>query len=170
MLRHSPQKFGLYPDPKGFVLLDDLLKVLQKRFRNVDRKEVEEVVSESPKERFEIKQEKIRARYGHSFWVDLHLKPFVPPEFLYHGTLPELEEKIKKEGLKPMERKYVHLSKTPEEAIKVGRRRSPDPLVFKILAQRAHKKGIQFFDRGLIVLVRYVPPEFLAPFKDKILP
>ena len=170
VLRHSPQKFGLYPDPEGFVGLGHLLRVLQKRFSNIDRKEVEEIVGKSSKERFEIKGEKIRARYGHSFWIDLDLKPSVPPEFLYHGTLPELEEKIKMEGLKPMRREYVHLSKTLEEAIKVGKRRSEDPLVFKILAQKAHEKGIQFFDRGLIVLVRYVPPGFLAPLKPQIFP
>lgn len=170
VLRHSPQKFGLYPDSRGFVLLDNLLKILEKRFRNIDLKEVQKIVGESPKERFEIKGEKIRARYGHSFWIDLDLKPFVPPEFLYHGTVPELKEKLKKEGLKPMRREYVHLSRTPEEAIKVGKRRSKDPLVFKILAQKAHEKGIQFFDRGLIVLVKYVPPEFLAPLKTQMFP
>lgn len=170
VLRHSPQKFGLYPGPDGFVLLHDVLKVLQKRFPNIDRKEVEELVSRSSKERFEIKQERIRARYGHSFWVDLDLKPFVPPEFLYHGTVPELEEKIKREGLKPMRREYVHLSKTVEEAAKVGQRRAINPLVFRVLARKAHQNGIQFFDRGMIVLVKYVPPEFLTPLSSEIFP
>ncbi len=168
VLRHSPRKFGLDPDPKGFVPLDDLSRVLKNRFPDIDRREVEEIVEKASKERFEIKEGKIRARYGHSFWVDLDLKPFIPPEFLYHGTAPGLEKTIKKEGLRPMGREFVHLSKTAEEAVKVGRRKSKHPLLFKVSAWKAHQKGIQFFDRGLIVLVKYVPPEFLTPLGSQI--
>jgi len=168
VLRHSPRKFGLHPDPKGFVALDSLLGLLQERFPDTDQREVEEIVEKSSKERFEIKDGKIRARYGHSFWVDLDLKPFIPPEFLYHGTTPDLKKTIKEEGLKPMRRKFVHLSKTVEEAIRVGKRKSKNPLLFKVSACKAHQKGIQFFDRGLIVLVKYVPPEFLTPLSSEI--
>lgn len=166
-LRHSPEEFGLHPDPEGFVSLRELLRALQKRFPKIERPDIEEIVNTFSKARFEIKGDRIRARYGHSFEIDLDLKPFDPPEFLYHGTAPKLKRKIKKEGLKPMKREYVHLSKTVEEAIKVGKRKSSSPLVFKILAKKAHHKGIQFFDRGSVVVVKYVPPQFIESTREQ---
>jgi len=161
VLRHSPKKFGLNLDSKGFVPVDGLLRVLQSRFSEVDLSDIQEICDSSSKERFEIKGEKIRARYGHSIKVDLNLKPFRPPQFLYHGTTPKLGEKIKREGLKPMRRDLVHLSKTVDEAKSVGKRKARKPLVLKILAGKAQKEGIQFFDRGSVVVAKYIPPEFL---------
>ena len=163
VLRHSPEKFGLKLDSRGFVSLDVFLKVLQNRFSKIELMDIQKIVNSSPKERFEIKGDRIRARYGHSIRVNLEMKPFQAPQFLYHGTSPEAGEKIKREGLKPMKREYVHLSKTLNEAIAVGRRKSKRPLILKILAQRAQKEGTNFYDRGLVVVVKYLAPEFLEP-------
>ena len=165
VLRHSPEKFGLNLDAKGFVPLVELFKILKKKFTEIEFKDVLEIVDSLSKERFEIKGDKIRARYGHSLKVDLDLKPCQPPEFLYHGTSPRSGERIKREGLKPMKRDHVHLSKTVNDAIKVGKRKSKNPLVFKILARRAQMEGIQFYDRGSVVIVKYLPPNFLEAMK-----
>lgn len=161
ILRHKTKDFGLESDSYGFVLIKDLLKVLKRRFPEITHSEIEFVVKNCPKKRFEIKRKRIRARYGHSLKIDLDAKPIKPPQFLYHGTSPSFVQKIKKEGLKPMRRQYVHLSKTIEEAIEVGKRKSNYTVVFKIFAQRAFEKGIQFYDMGEVVLVKNIPPEFL---------
>jgi len=161
VLRHCPEEFGLKLDSNGFVPLEELLKVLQKRFSRIGCAEIQEIADTFSKQRFEIREGKIRARYGHSISIDFDLRPFLPPQFLYHGTSPELQKKIKKEGLKPTRREYVHLSRMVQEAVKVGKRKSRSPSVFKIQAEKAHQKGVQFFDRGSVVLVRYLPPEFL---------
>jgi putative RNA 2'-phosphotransferase len=163
VLRHSREKFGLSVDSKGFVPLVDLFKALKKRFTGIELKDINEIVESFSKERFEIKGDRIRARYGHSINVDLDLKPFQPPQFLYHGTSPKVGEKIKREGLKPMKREYIHLSKTSDEAIAVGKRKSKRPLIFKILAERAQREGTYFYDRGSVVVVKYLAPEFLEP-------
>lgn len=165
VLRHSPEKFGLNLDAKGFVPQGELLKILKERFTEIELKDVREIVDSFSKERFEIKGDKIRAKYGHSIKVDLNLKPCQPPEFLYHGTSPRSGERIKREGLRPMKRDHVHLSKTVDEAIRVGKRKSKNPLVFKILAKKAQKEGIQFYDRGSVVIVKYLPPNFLEAMK-----
>jgi putative RNA 2'-phosphotransferase len=165
VLRHSPEKFGLNLDSKGFVSLDRFFEVLKKRFSEIELPDIQEIVNSCSKERFEIKGDKIRARYGHSIKIDLDLKSCQPPQFLYHGTSPRSGERIKREGLKPMKRDHVHLSKTINDAIKVGKRRSKNPLVFKILATKAQKEGIQFYDRGSVVLVKYLPHKFLESMK-----
>jgi putative RNA 2'-phosphotransferase len=54
-----------------------------------------------------------------------------------------LAKEILKEGLKPMRRKRVHLSKTVEDAIEVGRRRTANPVILKIDAQKAIHEGIR---------------------------
>jgi putative RNA 2'-phosphotransferase len=111
VLRHKPFNFGLNPDKHCFVGVEDFLFVLKNRYRDVQSSDIEAVVANCPKRRFEIKDQKIRARYGHSIDVKIEEVPIQPPEFLYHGTNPSREEIILREGLKPMSRRFVHLSK-----------------------------------------------------------
>lgn len=161
VLRHKPENFGLKLDPFGFVNTKDLLLVLQNRYGNVQLSDIERVVENCPKGRFEIKGERIRARYGHSVEVQLDTRPSEPPEYLYHGTSPAMKNTILTEGLKPMKRRYVHLSKSKEEAFQVGRRKSKSPLVFIIKAKEAFRRGIDFYDMGRVVLSRFVPSELI---------
>jgi putative RNA 2'-phosphotransferase len=165
-LRHQPQKFGLKPDPYGFVGVDALLAVLRDRYGSVQPSDIEIVVQGCPKRRFEIREEKIRARYGHSIDVRLDAKACQPPELLYHGTSPAMKDSILEEGIKPMKRKYVHLSKNTVEAVHVGRRKSKNPIVFAVEAEEAHDQGIRFYDMGLVVLTAEVPARFVL-FADE---
>ncbi|MHC5228101.1 RNA 2'-phosphotransferase [Enterococcus sp. LJL99] len=47
----------------------------------------------------------------------------VPPKILYHGTANKFLKSIKKEGLIPMSRQYVHLSEDLETATLIGNRK-----------------------------------------------
>jgi putative RNA 2'-phosphotransferase len=161
VLRHKPQNFGLKLDSLGFVDINDLLIVLQNRYGSVDLSDIEGVVKNCPKKRFEIKGEKIRARYGHSIEVELDTQPSEPPLYLYHGTSPAMKNTILGEGLKPMKRRYVHLSKSKEEAFQVGRRKSKNPIVFTVKAKEAFQRGAKFYDMGVTVLAEFVPSEFI---------
>lgn len=161
VLRHKPENFGLRLDPFGFVYIRDLLLVLQNRYGKVLLSDIERVVKNCPKGRFEIRGERIRARYGHSVEVQLDTQPSEPPENLYHGSSPAMKNTILAEGLKPMKRRYVHLSKSREEALQVGSRKSKSPTVFAIKAREASKKGIKFHDMGVVVLGEFIPSEFI---------
>lgn len=161
VLRHKPQNFGLLPDQYGFVRTADLLDVLKNRYGNVQPSDVEAVVENCPKNRFEIKGQNIRARYGHSIDVLLDLEPSPPSDVLYHGTSPSMTKAIVEEGLRPMRRRYVHLSKTKDEARKVGRRKSKNPIVFAVKAREAYEEGVEFCDIGAVVLTEALPAEFV---------
>lgn len=165
-LRHQPQKFGLKPDIHGFVPVQDLLLVLRDRYGNVQPSDIENLVGDCPKRRFEIRGEKIRARYGHSIHVMPDIEACQPPELLYHGTSPAMKNAILQDGIKPMRRKYVHLSKTTEEAFQVGSRKSKNPIVLAVQARGAHDQGIRFYDMGLVVLTEEVPAKFVQ-FSDQ---
>jgi putative RNA 2'-phosphotransferase len=163
VLRHKPQNFGLFPDQFGFVGMEDLLNVLKNRYGRLQSSDIERVVQDCPKKRFEIKGEKIRARYGHSIDVVIDTKPSPPPDNLYHGTSPAMKDSIMTKGIQPMRRKYVHLSKTREEALQVGKRKSKNPIVFVVKAKEAHQRGVKFYDMGVVVLTEMVSAEFIQP-------
>ncbi|WP_234414335.1 RNA 2'-phosphotransferase [Paenibacillus sp. CAA11] len=69
LLRHTPEEFGIVLDPEdGSCRMEELLEALQKerKWAWLQREDVEEVVRNSDKQRFEIRGDRIRARYGHS--------------------------------------------------------------------------------------------------------
>ena len=78
------------------------------------------------KQRFDLRDGKIRATYGHWFPVDIGLEPVQPPP-QHYGTARALAQSILRIGLKPRDRQYVHLSSSVNEAIAVGKRREPPP-------------------------------------------
>ena len=59
------------------------------------------MVTESEKKRFELRDDTVRATYGHSFPVDLGLEPVEPPAELYYGTARDLAQSILHKGLEP---------------------------------------------------------------------
>jgi len=166
ILRHNPEKFNLKMDSQGFVDLKELVKAVSSRYPEVDEKIIQDLVNTSEKKRFEIVNNKIRATYGHSINIDLNLPEITPPEFLYHGTSKETLEEIRKNGLQPMGRQYVHLSQTKEEAYQVGLRRDEKPIILKIKAKEAYLEGIKFFKADKIYLVKEILARFIELGKE----
>ena len=113
LLRHNPENLKM--DDEGFVGMSDLLKTLGKRY-DVDECFIRDVVEKSEGRRFQIVGDKIRAIYGHTISVGIKFPIDKKVRFLYHGTTKRSASMILKEGLKPMKRRWVHLSATPEIA------------------------------------------------------
>lgn len=161
ILRHDPVKFDISLDKYGFARFSDLIARLRSVHPWVERAHLEEIVERSKKKRFEIVEDKIRATYGHSIEVEPLAEPIAPPEFLYHGTSPGALEEIKGDGLKPMQRQWVHLSLSEEDALQVGRRKAQNPIILRIKASLVHQSGIEFRREGDIFLVKAIPSEFI---------
>jgi putative RNA 2'-phosphotransferase len=114
------------------------------------------------KRRFQVEGNRIRARYGHSLARPIRYEPCTPPPRLYHATSPDALASIRREGLRPMERQYVHLSPDPETAIHVGARHADRPVVLTVRAAEAHAAGVEFHQADeAIYLARHIPAEFL---------
>jgi len=141
LLRHSPENLKM--DRHGFVDLDELVGKLNERFQT-DDKFIFEIVEKSDRKRFEIVGNKIRALYGHTIPVKLELEEDKVAKTFYHGTTPDAASKILKEGLKPMKRRWVHLSPTTEIATEVALRRTRNPVILEINAEAARKNGLRF--------------------------
>ena len=159
MLRHRPQEFDLEVDAQGYADLDSVVSALQKKDDGIGLADVEEIVDGTEKKRFEIVDGKIRARYGHSFNVDLGLDPAEPPEALYKGVAPRDLEGTLSNGLKPIDRQYVHLSYEADVAAQLGRGGNA---VVRVDALAAHEAGVAFFDCGPTMLTELVPAEYLT--------
>ncbi len=140
LLRHDPE--GMDMDSEGFVPLQQLLERLNQRGLNVDAEDVEKVVRNDPKGRYELSDGRTRARYGHSVDVEPDLEPQDLPDLLYHGTSPDAAEKILRDGLRSRNRQKVHLSGTVETARSVGARHHPHPVILDIDCRAACETGV----------------------------
>jgi len=163
-LRHNPDKAGFTLDEQGWASVEDLL---EKSPVWLTRKRLKRAVGENDKQRFEVTEGwgRIRARQGHSVPVDLGLEVTPPPEFLYHGTYPDVVKLIEANGLNKQQRHHVHLSTDEETATKVGARRGR-PVIFRVQAGAMFLAGIEFFVTGNNVwLTDHVPPKYLTRTK-----
>ena len=102
-------------------------------------------MQQSDKERYELKNHRIRAYYGHSFEKTIMKERNIPPKVLYHGTARRCVSSILTNGFQPMNRQYIHLSKDVEMAKQVGMRHDNQPVVLVIHAQSALQDGIDFY-------------------------
>ena len=165
VLRHHPEEYNIELDEEGFTPLKELIgSMMNTHISWAKVEDIEKLISEGERKRFEIKGDKIRALYGHSVKVKIG-ESFCPNSFLYHGTSPNLLPEILNNGLTPMRRQFVHLSSNKETAYAVGKRHHPEPVILEIDAVKACEKGIKFFDRGAVVLSKEIPPEFIKPLE-----
>lgn len=163
VLRHRPERIGITLDPAGWVNVDDLLAACRRGGFPIIPEELKQVVAENDKQRFAFSDDglRIRASQGHSVQVDLGYDPEVPPDVLYHGTSTRSLKSIQKNGLLRRKRHHVHLSLTPETAMKVGRRHGP-PVILKIHSGRMHQDGHVFhLSANNIWLTENVPPSYI---------
>ncbi|WP_224332650.1 RNA 2'-phosphotransferase [Haloprofundus halobius] len=147
-LRHFPNDVGLSIDSQGWTSYDSLIDTVTGKYAWAESGHVEAVVATDEKGRFERRNDRIRAAYGHSIDVDLEATESTVPDRLYHGTDPEVLDSIFEEGLRPMSRQYVHLSETVEEARAVGQRHADNPVVLAVDANAMKRDGYQIDRRG----------------------
>jgi putative RNA 2'-phosphotransferase len=167
ILRHKPEEAGLTLDDSGWCGVDDLLRGCAAGGHKITREELDTVVAENDKKRFEFSVDgnRIRASQGHSIEVDLQYTPKEPPATLFHGTTTRFIDSIKQLGLIKGARQQVHLSADRDTASKVGQRHGK-PVVIKINAGEMHKSGIPFcLTANGVWLVDAVPPQYLH-FED----
>lgn len=162
-LRHNPEAIGLDLDAAGWVPVADLLRNAAAHGKAFSRAQLDVVVEQNNKKRFEFDDSgaRIRARQGHSIEVELGYEPAEPPAVLYHGTAQRTLSLIMAEGLLPMRRHAVHLSAEMATATNVGGRHGK-PAVLRVDTAAMRRDGHDFFVTGNGVwLVGSVPAQYL---------
>ncbi|MEV0121760.1 RNA 2'-phosphotransferase [Streptomyces sp. NPDC050703] len=160
-LRHDPGRIGITLDEHGWVEIDVLLAAAAAHRFPFSRAELDHVVAVNDKQRFAVKDGRIRASQGHSVAVDLGLPPATPPARLFHGTVAARLAAIRAEGLRPMNRHAVHLSADRETAGRVGARRGR-PVILSVDTGAMHRDGHVFhLSANGVWLTAAVPPRYL---------
>lgn len=163
ILRHRPEEVGLVLDPQGRVPLEDLVRALRAHgWEDLGMEDVLEVTRLDAR-RFQLEDGMIRARYGHSVTLQQPGPAVRPPEWLYYAVPAAEQDRVRADGLRPGQRRYVHLCLTPQEAARQLQRHGTAGVVLPVLARRAHAAGIPFYQAtDHLYLAPRVPPEFLC--------
>lgn len=162
ILRHKPEAIGIRLDEHGWADVEELIAGIA-RSRPFDRGMLEEIVRTDAKQRYSFNEDKtlIRANQGHSIPVDVELEQARPPCELWHGTGEKNVASIDEQGLLPMGRLYVHLSRDRETAVKVGSRHGR-PVVYSVKAGEMARAGYHFYlSKNGVWLTKAVPVQFL---------
>lgn len=165
LLRHHPESLKLEMDRHGWVRISELIEKARAEGTEISRERIRRVMEDSDKNRFRISEDGrcLRAGYGHSIEVDLGLEPAGPPEKLWHGTARRNLDSIRRDGLLPGSRQYVHLSASREVARQVGGRHG-SPVILEVNAGDMHRRGHRLYPSDSepgIWLTEMVPVDFI---------
>ncbi len=163
ILRHKPETIGITLDKNGWANVKDLINGVNKTHK-LDMEILEEIVATDDKQRYSFNEDKtmIRANQGHSIDVDVELEEAQPPEYLWHGTGTKYAESIRKTGLVPKSRLYVHMSESYMTAMDTGARHGK-PMVFCVKAEEMYNDGYKFYkSKNGVWMTKLVPVEYLG--------
>jgi putative RNA 2'-phosphotransferase len=174
VLRHFPEKYGLAVDEHAWIELPKLVQAINSRHRGYHWLRVHHLVAiaeSDPKGRYEVKDDRIRATYGHTLDVALDLPTENVPDLLFFPVTPDEAAIVLEVGLKPSDRKRVHLSRTAQDAHAAGSVRTPEPVILEVDAAKARADGLVIMQAGKTVfLVDQVPSSYLKKFEGQIAP
>lgn len=127
ILRWRPSSIWVKLNSEGYVDVDKFISGYNKLNKaNITLEDLKHVVKTDDKTRYSFSEDgtMIRANQGHSkeLNVCISMDVKVPPKVLFHGTSSDRISSIKRDGLRPMSRKYVHLTENLDTAIVVGNR------------------------------------------------
>ena len=167
VLRHKPSAIDLEIDSQGYVEVSKLIRGMSKVGHIIDLPTLERIVDEDDKNRYSFSRDgsKIRANQGHSIrGLNLDLILVDNIDKLYHGTANHNVCDILAQGIKPMQREYVHLTDDIEVAVAVGKRYG-DAIVLEVDTKAMIRDGLNIYkSTNGVFLTKYVSPYYLTEY------
>ena len=161
VLSQRPDEFGLVPDEEGFVSIKELLQAINEEegWRYVRRSHIQEILWFQENHGLEIVEGRIRAAPAHNFKTCFIFPPSQPPKLLYRGASRKAYPHILQQGLRSVGSRGLRLSTTREMALRIAKRKDPQPVILEIFAEKAWEQGISFRRANeLIYLVGSLSP------------
>ena len=162
LLRHDSEDLSM--DKYGYVPVDDILTKV-----SITLDELNSIVEDDNKNRFNIKDNKICARQGHTLNVKIEKYVIKNPKVYYHGTSKDNLKSILKYGLKSMQRQYVHLSDDINTAKNVGLRyakKNHNLVILKVDGFRMKVDGfILYKSTNDVILTEKVLPKYIEIYE-----
>ncbi|MCL4316961.1 MAG: RNA 2'-phosphotransferase [Candidatus Thermoplasmatota archaeon] len=171
VLRHFPERFNLQMDEHGWVDVRSFISAMterQPRLHWLRMHHIVAIIETDPKGRYQFSNGRMRATYGHSFDIELDLPTDNIPDRLYYPATEEEASILAENGLKPADRRMVHLSKTSADAFTAGRVRTEKPVIIEIDASAMIKENGTIQRAGKTVyLTKEVPPKYLRIMSEE---
>ncbi|HIE23249.1 MAG TPA: RNA 2'-phosphotransferase [Candidatus Korarchaeota archaeon] len=166
VLRHNPSLLNLSLDKERFsnIRIEELVLRIRKLrdYGWVNLEDIVKIVETDEKGRFEIRDGKIRATYGHSVDVRPKYEKVKLTPRLFHGTTKRAWERIREKGLLPMGRKFVHLTIKPEDALNVARRQGGNIILLEVDGNAMIREGLSIWKASdVIYLAERVPLKYI---------
>jgi len=147
-LRHFPEKLGLLMDGHGFVEISQLIDAIgtsRSGFTWLRPYHIKALVQTDPRGRYQIDGGMIRAKYGHSINVDLSDLPLADSDEFFYPVTEEESDIVIESGIRPIDRKKVHLSTSIKKAFEAGRVRTDTPMILRIDGVKARDDGVHIY-------------------------
>lgn len=163
ILYHSPWEYGLFWSPNGTMPWKELYWALQEdsalRFvREIHLREVKYLGIELP-----AVLEGTLLKLQEGFPVPDYPVVSQPPERLFHACSRKHYPVAVQHGLSASSRPFLPLCADKEMALRLGRRRDPEPVLIEVLARKAGAEGISFREAGPgFFLVESLPLAYLV--------
>ena len=182
LLRHRAEQEGLAMDERGFVTIEDLLKI--PKYSKYSQDDILNIVNKNDKQRYSTEMDetskklKIRANQGHSIpGIIPDLKVISGAELypkVIHGTFREVFESIIRfEGLNRMARNHIHfaIGEPEDDGVISGMSNAAEIYIF-IDLQRAIDEGFKFYESLNKVILcpgddqGFLPPKYFRQIWD----
>ena len=158
ILSRRPDEFGLVPDSNGYVKIKDLLKAVNEEegWKYVRRSHLDEILYSLPDPPFEILDKQIRAKDRDQLSLPEPVQDL--PKLLFTCIRRRAYRTVSEKGIYPMGYQQVVLSSDQEQAVRIGKRVDPDPVILTIQVQKSIAKGVRFYQTGeLLYLAESIP-------------
>jgi putative RNA 2'-phosphotransferase len=164
VLGRRPDEFGLVPDAEGFVSIKELLQALREEpgWSYVRQGHIQEVMVGKERQTFEQIHDRLRAVDRSWSWSGSPLTPSALPRLLFIPIRRRAHPVVMEGGLKSTTESPVVLVRESEMAMRIGRRRDPEPVLIEVLATRAASEGIEILSFGDLFLTKDIPARFIA--------
>jgi len=168
ILGKRPDEFGLVPDKEGFIKIKELIQVLHEEgFGFVRESHINELMMHDGRDFFEIDGKRIRAKEI-GWELELENPVYDLPKLLYICIRRRAYSTVMEKGLFSSANSYIILFPSKDMALRVGKRKDPDPVLLEIMVYDAMEKGSQFFRFGELYLSSWISEHnILGPPLDK---
>ncbi len=157
----APAEFGLVPDQEGWVPVKELIKALHEEegWRGVRESMLKDAAIRLAPGELEMVERRMRCRTR----KPPRPRPGVePPPHLYIGLRRRAWPALKNRGLEANQAGPVVLSPDKDFALRLGRRRDPEPVLVTVQAHQAMDEGVVFSLLGeQLYLADWIPPACL---------
>ena len=169
VLGHSPDEFGLVPDPDGYVKIKELLKAVTEEdgWKSFRKSHIDEILISMPEPPIECHGSLVRAKNRQN--LKERLVAAHPPKILYTAVRRKAYPFVLEKGIHPMGRRHIVLSFDKAMAERIGGRIDALAVILTIQTEKAGEQGSLFFRSGdNLFLSTYIPTNcFTGPALPK---